>query len=72
MFPQNAALSGGLAGGLAFLLTSVLSTLAVSAVHPQSAMGLALMYGALLVVLVVLVACTVFVMRPGGRAMAAG
>ena len=69
MFPQNAALSGGLAGGLAFLLTSVLSTLAVSAVHPQSAVGLALMYGALMVVLV---ACTVFVMRPRGRAMAAG
>ena len=34
-----------------------------------SAVGLALMYGALLVVLV---ACTVFVVRPGGRAMAAG
>lgn len=53
MFPQNAALSGGLAGGLAFLLTSVFSSAGVHLVNPQSALGMAAVYGGLAVILVV-------------------
>ncbi|GAB2480498.1 Bcr/CflA family efflux MFS transporter [Comamonas humi] len=52
MFPQSAALSGGLAGGLAFLLTSLFSSLGTRLVNPQSALGMAAVYGGLALVLV--------------------
>ena len=51
MFPQSAALSGGLAGGLAFLLTSIFSLLGIHLVNPQSALGMAVVYGGLALVL---------------------
>lgn len=54
MFPRSAALSGGLAGGVVFMLTSVLSSVATGIVHPQSALGMAAVYGVLALVLLVL------------------
>ena len=52
MFPQSAALSGGLAGGMAFLFTSLFSSVGVHLVNPQSALGMAVVYGGLAVILV--------------------
>jgi hypothetical protein len=44
MFPQFAGLSGGLVGGIAFFLTSVLSYGAVTALQVDSQWLLALVY----------------------------
>ncbi|TDS76327.1 MFS transporter [Comamonas sp. JUb58] len=52
MFPKHAALSGGIAGGLAFLLTSLLASLGIHLVNPQTGLGLAAVYGGLALLLV--------------------
>ena len=44
MFPQFAGLSGGLVGGIAFMLTSLLSYSAVAALRVDSQILLALVY----------------------------
>lgn len=44
MFPKFAALSGGLTGGIAFMLTSTLSYSAVVGLHVQTQRGLAAVY----------------------------
>ncbi|MGG6462968.1 MFS transporter [Solilutibacter silvestris] len=51
MFPQSAALAGGIAGGIAFLATSVLSSLSVNVVHPHSTASMSLVYGLLALIL---------------------
>lgn len=52
MFPHSAALSGGLAGGLVFILASALSSMDISLLHPRSVLGMVTAYGVLAVLLV--------------------
>ena len=52
MFPGNAAFSGGIAGGLVFLLSSALSSAVISLLHPQSALGMAAAYGVMAILMV--------------------
>ena len=54
MFPRHAAFSGGIAGGLVFMLSSLLSTTVISLLHPQSTLDMATAYGVQAILLVLL------------------